>query len=122
MKKLLIMMSLLAMSLMAADYSQMTMDELNSLRGTVVEEDREVFRAEMQSRMAQMTPEELNTFREDRMAAGGAGARDGSGAGSMNKGSRNQGQGVGQRLQDGSGAGNMHKGGNGGSQGQGGRK
>jgi len=122
MKKLLITMSLLAMSLMAADYSQMTMDELNSLRGSVAVEDREVFRAEMQSRMAQMTPEELNTFREDRMATGGAGDRDGSGTGSMNKGSTNQGQGVGQRLRDGSGAGNMNKGGNSGSQGQGGRK
>ncbi len=121
MKKLLIMMTLLAMSLMAADYSQMTMEELNALRGTIAVEDREAFRAEMQSRIAQMTPDELNAFREDRMATGGAGARDGSGIGSMKRGSANQGQGAGQRLQDGSGAGSMGQGAKGG-RGQGGGK
>jgi len=104
MKNLILAMSLTAMSLMGADYSALTLDELNDLRGTIAVEDREDFRAEMQSRINIMTPDELTIFQEDRMATGGAGVQDGSGAGSMNRGSSSQGEGMGQRLNDGSGS------------------
>jgi len=112
MKNLIIAMSFSVMSLMAADYSALTIDELNAMRGTIAVEDRDAFRTEMQSRIATMTSDELATFRADRMANGGAGPKDGSGAGSLNKGSKNQGQGMGQRLKDGSGAGSMSQGAN----------
>ena len=108
MKKLIIAISMIAVSLMAVDYSQMTMDQLNDLRGTVAVEDREAFRSEMQSRVSLMTPDEQVQFRAERMANKGAGLNNGSG--SMNRGSTNQGQGMGQRLRDGSGAGSMSQG------------
>ncbi len=108
----LVAMSLVAMSLVAADYSQMTTDELSALRGTVAVEDREVFRAEMQSRMQAMTPEERREYRVDRGFTKGQGLKDGSGKGKKNQGA-NKGQGNGkriqQRLRDGSGAGSMNQ-------------
>lgn len=107
--KILLAISLTTMSLMAADYSQMTMDELNALRGTIAVEERDAFRAEMQSRLLAMTPEERATYMADRGKPQGQGIRDGSGAGRMNKGGEYQGQGIGQRLRDGSGAGSMGK-------------
>jgi len=118
MKKIIIGMSMAAMSLMAVDYSQMTMEELNALRGTVAVEEQDAFRAEMQSRMQAMTPEERAQYREDRGNAKGQGLRDGSGQGRMNKGSEYKGQGVKQRLRDGSGARNMNQGANGQGRGQ----
>ncbi|MEA2100502.1 MAG: hypothetical protein U9P72_10260 [Campylobacterota bacterium] len=110
MKTLIVAMSLTVMSLMAADYSALTLDELNSLRGTIAIEDRDDFRAEMQSRIDTMTPDELAKFQEDRKATRGAGLRDGSGVGSMNQGNTRQNEGMGQRLRDGSGSGGMGQG------------
>jgi hypothetical protein len=103
MKKLIFAITVIAVSLMAEDYSQMTLDELNSLRGSVAVEDREAFRAEMQSRISQMSPEEQAAFREQRMVEKNMQIKN------MNlyKGSNNQAQQVGQRLKDGSGAGDM---------------
>jgi hypothetical protein len=108
MRKVIIGMSIAAISLMAVDYSQMTMEELTTLRGTIAVEERDAFKAEMQSRMQAMTPEERASYRADRGNA--QGARDGSGQGRMNKGSDYKGQGVKQRLRDGSGAGSMNQG------------
>lgn len=110
MKKLIIAMFLAGMSLMAVDYSQLTFEQLNALRGTVAVEDRDAFRAEMQRRVQEMTPEQQAAFMESRQASKGLGLRDGSGAGSMNQGAA--GQGTGQRLQDGTGAGHMSQGAN----------
>ncbi len=107
MKKVIIGMSLVTISLMAADYSQMTMEELNAQRGTVAIENRDAFRAEMQSRMQAMTPEERAIFRADRTNIQGQGAR-GMGTGKMDRG--NNTQGTGQRVRDGSGAGKMGQG------------
>jgi hypothetical protein len=109
MKKLLIAMILATMSLMATDYSQMTMEELNALRGTLPIEERDAFRAEMQSRIQAMTPEEQAAFRASRQASQGQNLRDGSGAGNMQKGSGSNGQ----KLQDGSGLGSKAQGANG---------
>lgn len=103
MKKLLFAISIIAVSLMAEDYSQMTLDELNSLRGTVAAENREAFRAEMQSRISEMTPEEQAAFREQRMSEKNMKVKKMN----LHKASKNQAQGVMQRLKDGSGAGSM---------------
>ena len=105
-------MSIAAISLMAVDYSQMTMEELNALRGTVAVEERDAFKAEMQSRMQAMTPEERAVYRAERGNTKSQGLKDGSGEGRMNKGSEYKGQGVKQRLRDGSGAGSMGQGAN----------
>lgn len=109
MKKLIIGMGMAVMSLMAADYSQMTTEELNALRGTVAAEDRDAFRAEMQKRVQAMTPQERQTFKAARGDAARQKLQDGSGAGRMNKGGENLGEGIRQRLQDGSGAGTGNK-------------
>lgn len=118
MKKVIIGLSIATISLMAVDYSQMTMEELNALRGTVAVEEQDAFKAEMQSRMQAMTPEERQIYRAERGNRKGQGLQDGSGQGRMNKGSEYKGQGVKQRLRDGSGAGNMHQGSGGQGKGQ----
>ncbi len=70
MKKSILLASVLAMSLWAVDYSQMTTQQLIELRGSVPIEDRDAFRAEMQSRMQTMTAEEIAAFRASRQATG----------------------------------------------------
>ncbi len=97
MKKILIAGCILAGSLWATDYSGMTLDEMLSQKGSVAVEDREAFRAEMQSKMQDLTPEERSAIQGTK----------GSG----------QGQGNGQRkmLKDGTGGGNMYKGNGGGN-------
>ena len=100
MTKMILAATLMSVSLFAADYTQMTTEELNAMRGTVAVEDRDAFRAEMQSRMQAMTAEEREAFIAQRQASG-----------------QGRGQGQGQHLRDGSGAGQMKRGG----QGMGGR-
>ncbi len=109
MKKVLVSVSVVAISLMAADYSQMSMEELNSLRGTIAVEERDAFKAEMQSRMQAMTPEERAQYQAERRKGMGMGQKqgNGSGKGKMHRGGNQQGQGIQQRLRDGSGAGSM---------------
>jgi len=68
MKKTVLTLGLLTLSLMATDFSSMTTDELINLRGTVAVEDRTDFRSEMQSRVASMTTEERTSFRASRQA------------------------------------------------------
>lgn len=110
MKKILIAVIVATISLMAVDYSQMTLEELTEMRGTIAVENREAFRAEMQSRLEAMTPEEQAAFREERSMGNSQGVRDGSGSGGMNKGSGGQGQGMRQRVMDGSGSGGVGQG------------
>lgn len=98
MKKMILAGMLMSASLFAVDFSQMTTEELNAMRGTVAVEDRDAFRAEMQSRIQAMTAEEREAFIAQRQASG-----------------QGMGQGNGQRLRDGSGTGT------GGGQGMGGR-
>jgi len=86
MTKMILAATLMSVSLFAVDYTQMTTEELNAMRGTVAVEDRDAFRAEMQSRMQAMTVEERQAMSAQRQASG-------------------QGMGQGQRLRDGSGAG-----------------
>ena len=65
MKKMVLVLGSLvifAVPAMATDYSAMSTDELNAMRGTlqgVSEQERAAFRAEWQKRVSDMTPEEL---------------------------------------------------------------
>lgn len=88
-KQLLILLA--ATSLFAADYNEMTLEELLSAKGTVPVEERTDFQSAMQDKMQSLTPEERAEI--------GVG-RSGS---SLN--------GTGQQLRDGSGMGGMHRGG-----------
>ena len=97
MKKLVVAMGILTLGLYATDFSQMTMDVLNALRGAVSADERDAFKTEMQSRLQAMTPEERQTYISERRNSAGTG----SGQGSM------------QRLRDGSGGGMMRRGGGG---------
>ncbi|MCH9741182.1 MAG: DUF1104 domain-containing protein [Epsilonproteobacteria bacterium] len=70
MKKTVLTIGFLTIGLMAADFSQLTTEELIDMRGTVAVEDRADFRAEMQSRVATMTAEEQAAFRDSRQGVG----------------------------------------------------
>jgi len=96
-----------SISVEAADYADLSIDELVQQRSQVRElapEDRESYRTEMQSRMQSMSSDERALFRETNNMGG-----QGDGSGKMNR----YGQG------GGNGSGNMHRYGQGGSQGYG---
>jgi hypothetical protein len=99
MKKLLLITLLATTTLFATDYDSMSIDELNTLRGTVPTEDRDSYRSAMQSKMQTLTPEERSSYRSSNGKGSGQGKmlRDGSGGGNMYKGSRNGGFGGGGR-------------------------
>jgi hypothetical protein len=77
-----------AMAAQAADYSQMSIEELLQQReraraGELTMEEREVFRSEMQRRVRSMDDQERATFREQNWSGGrgkGSGQRSGDGA------------------------------------------
>ncbi len=78
----------------ATDYQAYSLDELNSMRGTMTAastEDREAFRSARQSKMQALTPEERSSYQSygNQQSGGGNGnrtqARDGSGSGSMHR-------------------------------------
>lgn len=75
---------------MAADYGSMTTEELNALRGTMfnaTEQERNAFRAEWQSRVREMTPEEHSQY---------MGKGNGPGKGKQKGGSKGKGYGKSQ--------------------------
>lgn len=61
--KKLITIALLASGAFAADFSQMSTEEMMNMRGSVPVADRPVFRQEMQKRMQSMTPEERQKYK-----------------------------------------------------------
>jgi len=61
MKKVIIL-ALLASAAWAVDFSQMSTEELMSMRGTISVNERPAFRAEMQKRMQTMTPAQRQQF------------------------------------------------------------
>jgi len=61
MKKVIIL-ALLASATWAMDFSQMSTEELMSMRGTISVNERPAFRAEMQKRMQTMTPTQRQQF------------------------------------------------------------
>lgn len=73
-----------------ADYSSMSLEELQSARGSVAEGDRDAFKSEMQSRMQSLSPQEREDAKSS-MRQSGSGSQDGSsqmrrdGSGSMNR-------------------------------------
>ncbi|QOR62160.1 DUF1104 domain-containing protein [Sulfurovum sp. ST-21] len=93
MKKLILTISMLTVGLAATDFSQMTMEQLNAMRGTVATEERDAFRAEMQNRLKAMSPEERQAYAAARRK------------------NADKGQGTMQRLRDGSGSGIIYRGG-----------
>ncbi len=60
--KNVIIIGLLASAVWAADYSQMSIEDMMKMRGSVPIEDRPAFREEMQKRMQSMTPEERQKY------------------------------------------------------------
>ena len=60
--KSLLMVGLLASAVWAADYSQMSTEEMMKMRGSVPVDDRPAFRAEMQKRMQSMSDEEWQNY------------------------------------------------------------
>jgi len=93
MKRLLFILVFVVSSIYAVDYNTMSIDELNSLRGSVPVEDRENFRSAMQSKMQSLSPEERESYRQSRRGMGNnQRLRDGSAQGGMYKGSRGQSQ------------------------------
>ena len=93
MKKIILLAGLLSVGLLATDFSQMTMEQLSAMRGTVSASDKDAFKAEMQTRLKSMSQEERQNYSSQRRS------------------NASQGQGTMQRLRDGSGGGMMRKGG-----------
>ncbi|TKI69674.1 DUF1104 domain-containing protein [Sulfurimonas crateris] len=80
----------------ATDYSLMSTEELQSMRGSVPAEERDALKAEMQSRVKNMSQEERDTFKENNSKGGSKqGPQDGTG--NMYKGSNGGGGGGGRR-------------------------
>ena len=83
----------------ATDYQAYTLDELNSMRGTMATastEEREAFRSARQTKMQALPPDERSSYHNygghgtGNGSDNGTKARDGSGSGSMHR-YRNQG-------------------------------
>ena len=74
MKKIILALVTLSMVAFAADYSSMSVTDLQSLRGTVSTEDKAAFQSAMQSKMATATPDERSAMRQSK-----SGAANGSG-------------------------------------------
>ena len=92
MKKIILISCLIAASVFATDYSNMSTEEMMNLRGSVPSEDRDAFRSEMRSRVQNMSDDERSSFMQNRPQ--GQGSRDGSGS-QMRRGS---GGGMGQGM------------------------
>lgn len=79
MKKVLFAALIAASSAFAADYSSMSVTDLQALRGTVPVEDRAAFQSAMQSKM-QALPVEDRKAAAGAMRQSGSGSMDGSGS------------------------------------------
>ena len=80
MKKIIIL-ALLASVVCTADFSQMTTDEMISMRGSVPVADRPAFQEEMQKRMQSLTPEERQKYKSISGVGQGLGMGQGTGIG-----------------------------------------
>jgi Ca2+-binding EF-hand superfamily protein len=70
MMKRVMIMALVASAAWAADFSQMSTEEMMNMRGSVPVEDRPAFQEEMQKRMQSMTPEERQKYKPMRQGMG----------------------------------------------------
>lgn len=105
MKKILLT-AMLSIAAFGVDYTTMSIDEMQSLRGTVADEDKAAFQSAMQSKMQALSPEERQTYSSS-MRESKSGAQDGTGS-QMRKGGG-----------DGSGSGSMTRSRSGGGTGSG---
>lgn len=80
MKRLMII-ALLASGSWAADFSQISTEEMMNMRGSVPVDDRPVFQQEMQKRMQSMTPQERQKYKGMRGQGQGMGQGKGMGMG-----------------------------------------
>lgn len=67
MKKVMLIAGFLTLGLFAADFSQMTLQELNDMRDKVTVEDQAAYVAELRKRMAEMTPQEKAKYEAIKM-------------------------------------------------------
>ena len=102
MKKLILAAGLITVGLLATDFSQMSIAELNAMRGIVSTEDKSAYKAEVQNRLKAMDEAERQTYRAERRSGSS------SSEGSMKQHKYGSGSG------SGSGGGGMHQGGGGG--------
>lgn len=97
MKKLILAAGLLTVGLLATDFSQMSVAELNAMRGSVSAQDKSAYKAEVQNRLKAMDEAERSTYRADRRNSSSSGegsmkqhrygSGSGSGGGGMHRGS-----------------------------------
>jgi hypothetical protein len=86
MKKITLI-ALLSLNVFAADYSSMSITDMQAMRGTVPEADRTDFQSAMQSKMQTLSPEErqatssLKQIKSGSMDGTGSQMRQGSGTG-----------------------------------------
>lgn len=85
--------ALLSLNVFAADYTAMTMEELQAMRGSVAAEDKAAFQTEMQSRMQALSPEERQAATSS-MRQSKSGPADGTGS-QMRKGGSSMGSSTG---------------------------
>ena len=101
MKKLILAAGLMTVGLLATDFSQMSIAELNAMRGSVSTENKSAYKAEVQNRLKAMDEAERNSYRADRR--NGSSSSDGSrkqyrnGSGSGSGGGMHRGSGGGGR-------------------------
>jgi len=81
--KKLITIALLASGVFAADFSEMSIDEMINMRGSVPIADRPAFQEEMQKRMQSMTPQERQKYKGMRGQGQGMGKGRGMGQNCM---------------------------------------
>ena len=108
MKKLLLT-AMLSMAAFGVDYTTMSIDEMQSLRGTVADGDKAAFQSAMQSKMQALSPEDRQAYTSS-MKQSKSGAQDGTGS-QMRKGGSEGGGGSGSmtrtRTDGGAGSGSM---------------
>lgn len=90
MKKVIILIALLASASWAVDFSQISTEELMNMRGTISVNEQPAFRAEMQKRMQTMTPVQRQQFMQSSPGRGqgmdkGMNSQKGQGKGIQNR-------------------------------------
>jgi Ca2+-binding EF-hand superfamily protein len=89
MKKVIIL-ALLSSATWAADFSQMSTQEMMNMRGSVPVDDRPAFQQEMQKRMQNMSQAERQKYMQTKGMGQGRGMGQGQGMGMGQNGTRNQ--------------------------------
>lgn len=90
MKKVLFVALIATSSMFAADYSSMSVSELQALKGSVPADDKPAFQSAMQSKMQSLSPEERKAAASS-MGQSKSGPMDGSGS-KMRKGGQGGGR------------------------------